>query len=286
MRAVAFPPGASPRIVATGGAEKKLRIWSLSRPAPTNDSQPNGANGIEAPTQATVIEASDPSCYEVGAGVHTGNIKSIVFTPDDPNILITAAEDKKVRWWDLRTRSMIAEFAVDGNIGSLELTAMAKLQSVNGVSSSASASTIAPPPTEPVLSIAASKSVYFLSGSAAKPAMLLKRFTFTQEMSCVALSPLPARGEEVSPVSPSPTSTRQFVTGSGSDTWVHLFPYSAPGAADAAPAELEIGKGHHGPVWSAAYSPDGKLYATGSEDGTVKLWKVGGAGAPSYGLWK
>lgn len=62
--------------------EKKLRIFDLSQ------------GGDSAPS------------YEIGAGVHTGTIKSIVWTAD-PNILITAAEDKKIRWWDLRTQSMI-----------------------------------------------------------------------------------------------------------------------------------------------------------------------------------
>lgn len=46
---------------------------------------------------------------------------------------------------------------------------------------------------------------------------------------------------------------------------------------------LDILKGHHGPVWSIAFSPDGRLYATGSEDGTIKMWKNCEG---FYGLWK
>lgn len=45
----------------------------------------------------------------------------------------------------------------------------------------------------------------------------------------------------------------------------------------------DILKGHHGPVWSIAFSPDGRLYATGSEDGTIKMWKNCEG---FYGLWK
>ncbi|KAF1834841.1 WD40 repeat-like protein [Decorospora gaudefroyi] len=212
VRAVAFPNQPHPQILATGGMEKKLRIYDLSR--------------------------SDATSFEIGAGVHTGTIKSIVWT-SDPNIIITAAEDKKVRWWDLRQESTIGEHALEGTVGSCEL---------DNTSS------------DGVLSVAAGNSAYFFNSLS--PGSLVKTIKTPYEIASVALH----NGE------------RKFVTGGSNqnDTWVRVWDFDAE-------KELETNKGHHGPIWSASFSPDGKLYATGSEDGTVKLWKF--TSGP-YGLWK
>lgn len=240
VRAVAFPAQPRPQILATGGFEKKLRIFDLSRSSGSGSnsasSSPTTPDGMSGNTQINPVNT--PS-YEIGPGVHSGAIKSIVWGTD-LNILITASDDKNMRWWDLRSRSPIASHTLDGLVGSCEL---------NSLSSA---------PMDPVLSVAAGKSAYFFSGT--QPGQLLKTVKTPYDIASVALH----------------AEQRKFVTGGSGDTWVRVYDFDEE-------AELDVHKGHHGPIWSTSFSPDGKLYATGSEDGTIKLWKF--CGTP-YGLWR
>lgn len=230
VRAVAFPPQPRPQLVATGGFEKKLRIFDLSRSTSSSSasSSPTSPNGNASPPPA-------PS-FEIGPGIHGGPIKSVIWSTD-LNILITAADDKTIRWWDLRARSCAAKYELDGMVGTCELDASS---------------------SSPSLSVAAGKSAYFFSGT--QPGQLIKKITTSKDIAAVALH----------------AEQRKFVTGGVGDTWVRVYDFENG-------SELEVQKGHHGPIWTINFSPDGKMYATGSEDGTVKLWKFC---SDPYGLWR
>ncbi|KAF2482718.1 WD40-repeat-containing domain protein [Neohortaea acidophila] len=233
VRAVAFPPVGRPQILATGGMEKKLRIYDLSRAS-------NGLPTTASTSPSTSNGADTTPCYEVGTGEHQAAIKSIIWSRDS-NILVTASDDKNIRWWDLRSRASIASHPIHALPTSCELNI--------GVGATA---------TEGVVSVAAGKNVYIFDGG--KPGQLIKHIRTEREVASVAVN----------------GAARKFVTGSPSDTWVHVWDWDSE-------RELETGKGHHGPVWTTCFSPDGKLYATGSEDGTVKLWKFTEG---AYGLWR
>ncbi|KAK9477927.1 WD40-repeat-containing domain protein [Lipomyces japonicus] len=82
-------------------------------------------------------------------------------------------------------------------------------------------------------------------------------------------------GYKASAATVNPLKTK-FATGSVEDTWVR---YHDLVSGDV----TEILKSHHGPVHSISYSPDGQLCASGSEDGTIRLWKTESG---PYGLWR
>ncbi|KAI1391745.1 WD40 repeat-like protein [Hypoxylon trugodes] len=245
VRAVAYPPDNSD-LVATGGMEKKLRIFDLTemKPKSAPEAAANGSSADAAVVSST-IQAS--SAFEIGAGIHTGSIKFIVWTKD-PNILITAS-DNTLRWFDLPTRSVVKQEVLDGEIGSCEFSALApEYSSKTDIGEGL-----------PVLAVAAGKSIYFWGGFRAMDE--LKRSKMNYKVASVAVDP----------------KGRRIVVGEDIPaTWARVYRWDDD-------AEIDIHKGHHGPVWSVAFSPDGKLYATGSEDGTIKMWKNCEG---FYGLWR
>ena len=66
---------------------------------------------------------------------------------------------------------------------------------------------------------------------------------------------------------------RRLVTGSGSDTdtWVRAYTIS-PLSGNCTAELVVVNKGHHGPARAVAFTYDGANYASGSVDGTIRIW--------------
>jgi len=101
-----------------------------------------------------------------------------------------------------------------------------------------------------MLTVAAGQTVYFYEFPSCKPLYQHK---------------MPIHFREEGGASLHPDGTK-FVA-AGSDLWVRMF-------ETVSGKELACWKGHHGPIRCLRFAPDGEQYATGSEDGTIRLWKT------------
>lgn len=209
VRTVALSPTSTHLL--TGGQEKKVRIFDIER----SDAPPDfleDTNGL----------------------AHEGTLKSVLSVAE--GLVVTAGEDGNVKWWDLRSRTVIERSNYHAPITSMELS-----------------------PEIGRLVVTSGKTVAFVS------ALPNAMQTHTVKLA------YPPSSASVHPILQD-----RFVTGSLTDEWVRVHAIDGE--------EREILKGHHGPVHCIEFSPDGELYASGSEDGTIRLWQT--TPGKTYGLWQ
>lgn len=218
MRTVALAPGGTRAL--TGGQEKKVRLWDLSRVGELGEAATNGAKAGATNGNNAV---GDPSFFKAPGlnTAHDGTVKSVIWGGD--NFGVSAGDDGVVRWWDLRTLASPFHLKLPEAPTSMELSV----------------------PTQ-TLTITHGKTVSFipLAGPESGPSHQ------------VGLAHAP------SSASLHPVYGDRFVAGSVGDPWVRVY-----GLENG--EEREVYKGHHGPVHCVEYSPDGEMYATGSEDGEL-----------------
>ncbi|KAF9533406.1 serine/threonine kinase receptor associated protein [Crepidotus variabilis] len=210
VRSVALSPQSS--YMLTGGQEKKVRIFDLNR-----------------------VDAEPDFLLDSGALSHEGTIKSVVWIGDHTGV--SAGEDGRVKWWDLRSRKLATTLTFPNPITSMEFSIQTQR-----------------------LVVTSGKTVAFI------PALPGSN----QSTHSLNLPYAP------SSASIHPILQDRFVTGSTSDEWVRVHGIDGE--------ERDVLKGHHGPVHCVEFSPDGEMYASGSEDGTIRLWQT--TPGKTYGLWQ
>uniref|UniRef100_K3WFN9 Serine-threonine kinase receptor-associated protein n=1 Tax=Globisporangium ultimum (strain ATCC 200006 / CBS 805.95 / DAOM BR144) TaxID=431595 RepID=K3WFN9_GLOUD len=218
---------------------------------------------------------------------HKHIVKSVAFTPDGARLL-TAGHEKLLRVYDLLTvKEQFEHYKSEGRTGifvpptppTLELATKDQIRKVVVISDALAVTgevdgTITVWNLESaqkvhefkvdaggvmdmeasrknsVLTVAAGKKVYF--------------YDVPNNFALIRSFMMPISFAEEGGASLHPHEDK-FIAG-GSDTWVRVFDYQTG-------EMLECHKGHHGPVRCLRYSPRGESFATGSEDGTIRIWQ-------------
>ncbi|EKX48587.1 hypothetical protein GUITHDRAFT_86025 [Guillardia theta CCMP2712] len=170
---------------------------------------------------------------------HTVGVKSALFLPCGTKA-ISGGEDKTLRVWDLKSNTQIKTVEVQKEITSMQL-------SYDGE----------------IVTVTAGTQVHFWG---------TKELDMIKSLDCPIVNPTlggSAKVKDITSASLSP-DRRRFIAGGPADQawpdpWVHVFNFENG-------EEIECNKGHHGHVWDVAFAPDGETYASGADDGTIRIW--------------
>lgn len=190
---------------------------------------------------------------EMYAG-HSGAIKRALFCRND-KCIVSCAEDKAVKIWDRSTGSEVQQIDFTVNPSSIEISRDGS-----------------------ILTVTNGSNVSFFEMETLKR---IKEITIPTKLAAASLHPdklgkFPEQNKNKNDFKCSKNDFPVFVCG-GDDFKIYKFDYLTGN-------EIESFKGHFGPVHTVMFSPDGELYASGSEDGTVRLWQT--TVGKTYGLWK
>jgi len=193
----------------------------------------------------------------------------------DSTTLVTGGKEAKLRLFDMHQpesephvltghetgKAIKVVRYLPGNDGKLFLSAgddktlrlwdVRTLSQVSQLTFSGTVNSVELSKDEKTLTIAAGTEVSFWDASNYQ---CLKRFS---------LPVVEANGYGVNSATLHP-DRKAFVAGGG-NFWVYVHDYDTG-------EELLCNKGHHGPVYGVRFTPDGKTYASGGDDGTIRFW--------------
>lgn len=154
------------------------------------------------------------------------------------SIVLASASDGNIRIWDIVSKTLLKTLSVDVSVRDIELCK-----------------------GKDILTVAAGDHVTFfklsVDNESSSNTVVSGKKLQSHKM------PIHFRDEGGASLHPS---AKKFVAG-GSDLWVRVFDFESG-------EQLECNKGHHGPIRCLRYATNGLTYATGSEDGTIRLWKT------------
>ena len=226
---VAVAVSLNSRLVASGGEDGVVRLWNLG----------------EAKAQPLEL------------GRHEALVQQVVFSPTDPNLLVSASDDGRIRVWDVKGQCR----AQESEVQSAKIVNLAV--SPDGLIAAAGAD--------------GNVRLFWLSTKldscsnlkGKKPAAVSK----TSKLAVIPDGKLSGHGGFVMGAAFNPKGDRLATT--GQDGSIRIWGYKTPGFSV---AQLELGSDmtqtsvRPGLVTTLAISPDGESIAAGDDNGNIHLW--------------
>ena len=225
--AVAVSPDG--RIVASGGEDGSIKLWNLGK----SKVQP------------------------VELGRHEALIQQVVFSPRDPNLLVSASDDGRIMVWDLKGQCLAQQSKVQSS--KIVNLAVSRDGLIAAAGADGDVRLFWLPEKESSCSNLKGKKL------AAVPKI--------PEFDVIPDGKLSGHGGFVLGAAFNPTGDRLATT--GQDGSIRIWGYKTPGFSV---AQLELGSDVRqtsalpGPVTTLAISPDGKSIAAGDDNGNIHLW--------------
>mmetsp|Transcript_18102 Transcript_18102/g.30231 ORF Transcript_18102/g.30231 Transcript_18102/m.30231 type:complete len:310 (-) Transcript_18102:270-1199(-) len=211
-----------------------------------------------------------------GDELHELKHKHIVRAADwseDSNHVVTGGKEAKLRLFDMIQPSTEPEMMIGhtglvkvvkylrdpnmllsgGEDKTLRLWDVRTLAEARSLSFEGSVNSVELSQDARTMTIAAGNEVSFWETSSWQ---CIKRFT---------LSVIEANGYGVNTATLHPQ--QRFFVAAGGNFWVYVHDFATG-------AEVQCNKGHHGPVYGVRFTPDGKAFASGGDDGTIRLWRT------------
>ncbi len=198
-------------------------------------------------------QAEERPVPQLDTGGHTATIGSVAFTPGGKQ-LVSAAEDKVIRVWDLSSGKTVRTIRGESALGSLgKIFAMAlstdgRWLAVGGdfrISTGTNPQEGAPTQTIRLYDFESGKLVALLKGH-------------TDAVRSLAFSP----------------DGSKLISGSSDQTAIIWDTGVQSGAPVPEPKQLHRLEGHKADIFTVAFSPDGSRAVTGSYDKDLRLWQV------------